>query len=256
MRTIAIITAACAALFSISCSQEKQLKAMKQFKKVAIIDIHANVIIPWKGEEKKVDDSAAGFKMLGKLAGSKKLESGASEAEALLNQTTQNTINDIGKAIAQSLASSQIFSLIPYESLDKSKIVRDGNAFQKASDNRARPAGFETFFITKNSIAKTCDALDLDGVIIVKTDYKRVVSFGNMSKNGTMFITANMDFTVFDRKGELLWKDTITKDSSDTFAVIAGIYDPSKLDKAVISSTENAGKALFATLKKRIDAGK
>lgn len=123
-------------------------------------------------------------------------------------------------------------------------------------EDRARPEGYDQFDPYKRNITKTCEALDLDAVVIVKTNYTRVVSFGNQVKNGTMFITAKMEMSVYDRKGEKLWTDSTAKDSSDTFAVFNGIYKTEKLDQAVISSTDNASKYLFTNLKNRMDKAK
>jgi hypothetical protein len=256
MRKAAVIFTACTLLFQMSCSQDKQLKAIKQFKKVVIVDINTNVIIPWAGEENQQDTTASDLKAFGKLVGSKKIESTASKAESVLNQTTKNTIDGIGKIIERDLTASQVFQLIPYDSIDKTKISRETTPLQRASEDRAHPSGYDMFDPSQKSITSTCDALGLDGIIIIKTDYKRVVSFGNQVKNGTMFITARMEITVYDRSGKRIWSNSASKDSSDTFAVVNGIYNTEKLDKAVISATENVGQYLFNDLRKRINKAK
>jgi hypothetical protein len=225
---------------------------MKQFKKVVIIDVNTNVIIPWAGDEKK-DSTAGDLKAFGKIMGIKKIESAGAEAEELLNQTTKKTIEQIGKTIIRDLTASQVFLFIPYESINKTKIS-GGSAFGKMTyqEDRARPAGYNSFDPSKNNITKTCAALGLDAVVIVKTDYKRVVSFGNQVKNGTMYVTATMEMSVYSSSGERIWNNTTTKESSDTFGVLSGVYSTEKHDKAVISATENAGKFLFNDLKKRM----
>jgi hypothetical protein len=253
MRKAAIIVTACTLLFQISCGQDKQLKAIKQFKRVVIVDINTNVIIPWAGEEKDQDTTASDLKAFGKLVGSKKIESSASKAESLLNQTTKSTIDSIGKTIERDLIASQAFQLVPYDSIDKTRIPRDVTPIQRATEDRAHPAGYDMFDPSKKNITATCEALGLDAIVIVKTDYKRVVSFGNEVNSGTMFITAKMEISIYDRSGKRIWSNSATKDSSDTFAVLNGIYNPEKLDKAVISATENAGRHLFNDLRKRIN---
>lgn len=252
MKKFIPIAAVCILIFQVSCSQEKQLKAMKQFKKVMIVDINTNVIIPWAGDKKK-DSSSGSLKSFGKITGLKKLESSAADAEDLLNQTTKKTIEEIGKTILRDLTASQIFLFVPYASADQTKISRE-SVYGKYTyeEDRARPAGYKSFDPSKKNVTKTCSALGIDAIIIVKTDYKRVVSFGNQVKNGTMYVTATMEMSVYDRGGERLWSNITTQESSDTFAVLNGVYNTEKHDKAVISATENAGKFLFNDLKKRM----
>lgn len=252
MKKLILITAAFSLLFQISCSQEKQLKAMKQFKKVVIIDVNTNVVIPWAGDQKK-DSTAGDLKAFGKIMGIKKIESAGAEAEEMLNQTTNKTIEKIGKTIIRDLTASQVFLFVPYDSIDKTKISRE-SIYGKMTyqEDRARPAGYNSFEPSNKNITKTCAALGLDAIVVVTTDYKRVVSFGNQVKNGTMYVTATMEMSVYNSSGERIWNNTTTKESSDTFGVINGIYNTEKHDNAVISATENAGKFLFNDLKKKM----
>ena len=226
---------------------------MKQFKKVIIVDINTNVIIPWAGKEKKRDTTASDLKAFGKMMGIKKIESSASDAEEMMNQTTKETINNIGKIIVRNLTASQVFLLVPYKSVDKAKISRKSVygslAYKK---DRARPKGYEYFDPSIKNVNKTCKALGLDAVVAIKCDYKRVVAYGNQAKFGKMYVTATMEMSVYDNKGSRLWSNTATRESSDKFKVTDGKYDTKKHDKAIISATENAGRYLFNDLKKKL----
>jgi hypothetical protein len=240
MKRVSLLCSAALVLLSlVSCASiDRQLWKMKQFDKVMVVDIEANDSINWQDENGK---TSSGSNLSGKLT------IGKVAAAVANSDSPQPVINDISQAIVKAISESGAFKLASYESADKSKIVRT-KGFGGMTDRRIRPSGYEMFAYNQNSIRQTCANLGLDGLLVVKADFTKMMSSG-ISKTGTMKTSVTLEVIVYDKEGNTVWQQRSIRSATDTFGVIGGIYDSDKFGKSLVSATEVASKDLFTTLK-------
>jgi hypothetical protein len=244
------LLAACA--FLSGCGGSQKLLVVKEYKKVAVVQIASNKTIEWADKEKQ---ESTGGQVQSTVKFFKALSSGKDVSAAMTeaNHNAQSALDSCANGIFATIAQS---GAVPIMAADQ---VTANSTFQALIDDRNKSSSkisapnYKLISTDDAKKAEICKALNAEAIMLVDITFSKDI-YNGVGASGQAKGGADVIVSLVDSNGETLWWDSDFENSENSTGMISGVYKYEEMDKlcaqAAEAATAKAMKDLQAKLAK------